>query len=82
MKRNVIPFRAKPRVFTEREQVVDAVREAIFRSGLPYRVIAASAGTGQSTIANLANGKTRWPRDTTLFPVMRAVGIGLSVVQL
>ena len=82
MAAKLIKFHPKPRVFTEREQVVDAVREAIFRCGLPYHTIAKGAGTSPSTIANLASGKTRWPRDTTLFPVMRVVRIGLSVVQL
>lgn len=81
LKSNVVHLR-KPKVFTTREGIIDAVNEAIFKCGKTYQQIADAAGVSNSTIANLASGKTRWPRDTTLFPVMKAVGIGMRITKL
>lgn len=71
----------KPKVFTSQEQVIDAVREGIFTSGLTYDKIAEEAGVSATTVRRLASGDTRWPRHTTLFPVLHAIGLGIKVVK-
>lgn len=69
----------RKRSFTSAEQVIERVREAIFADGRPYKDIAKEIGVSKSTINNLASGRTRWPRPTTLFPVMLALGLELDV---
>lgn len=79
MRRNVIPFK-RPRNYTTAEAVLDSVREGIFMDGRPYNKIADASGVSPSTIYNIANGHTTWPRHTTLFPLMLALGIRMDVV--
>lgn len=69
----------RPRSFTSRERLIDALREEIFRDGRPYKIIAEKVGVGKSTINNIASGKTRWPRDTTLFPLLGALGLRIHL---
>lgn len=70
----------KPRNYTSAEAVLDSVREAIYVDGRPYRQIAVEAGVSLSTIHNIGTGKTTWPRHTTLFPLMAALGIRMEVI--
>lgn len=73
------PLRGK-RSFTSAESLIEQVRVQIFKSGRPYKDIAADTKVAQSTIANLASGKTRWPRPTTLFPMLEALNMELALV--
>jgi hypothetical protein len=70
----------KPRNYTSAEEVLDAVREAIYVDGRPYRVLGNAAGVSLSTVYNIATGKTTWPRHTTLFPLMHVLGIRMEVI--
>ena len=71
----------KPRTFTSAERLIEEVRKDIFASGEKYRVLAGQVGVSASTINNLASGKTRWPRPTTLFPLLGALGLELKLTK-
>jgi transcriptional regulator with XRE-family HTH domain len=79
----VVPLRtpARKRTFTTAEDLIEEVRTEIFRSGERYRVIAERTGVSNTTVSNLANGKTRWPRPTTLFPMLRSLKLALKMVR-
>jgi hypothetical protein len=79
---NVVEIRARPRVYTTRESFIDAVRDEVFRSALRYKDIAHGAGVSMQTISNLASGKTRWPRDPTLFGVISTLRLGIRLERL
>lgn len=78
MTARVIKFQHR-RTFTSAEAVLDKVREGIFIDGRPYHVIAVATGVSTTTVQNIARGKTQWPRHTTLFPLIAALGMQLSV---
>lgn len=69
----------KPRTYTSAEAVLDAVREAIFLDGRTHKAIAIATGVSPSTVNNIARGQTTWPRHTTLFPLMRALGMRMDI---
>lgn len=69
----------KPRTYTSAEAVLDAVREAIYMDGRAYRILADKTGVSSSTIYNIASGRTTWPRHTTLFPLMRTLGMRIHI---
>ena len=69
----------RPRTFTSAEEVLDSIREAIFMDGRTYEAIAAASNVSKSTINNIATGRTRWPRHTTLFPVMQSLGMTMTI---
>jgi len=79
---NVVPIRVRPRVYTTRESFIDAVRDEVFRSALTYQDIAHGAGVSKQTVHNLATGKTRWPRDPTLFGVIHTLRLGIRLERL
>jgi hypothetical protein len=72
------PKPRKPRTFTSAEAVLDEVRERIFMCGKTYTQLAVMAGVSPTTIHNIAVGKTTWPRHTTIFPLMKAVGMRMT----
>ena len=74
-------YRPKPRSFTSAEKMLEAMRERVFKDGRTYTVIASATKVSPTTIRNLASGKTRWPRPTTLFPLMRALGVHIELVD-
>lgn len=78
MKNNVIKLR-KPRTFTSAEAILDEIRERIHMDGRTQARIAEATGVSQPTIGNIASGKTRWPRPTTLFPLMVALRMRLRL---
>lgn len=67
------------RTFTSAEALMDEVREMIHRDGRTQKQIALRAKVSESTINNIGSGKTRWPRQTTLFPLLTALGYELFV---
>ncbi len=71
----------KPRSMTTGERLIEEVRQQIFRDGRSYKDVATQVGVSPSTIRNLASGKTIWPRPTTLFPTLDAVGLEMRIVQ-
>jgi transcriptional regulator with XRE-family HTH domain len=82
VKKNVVAFpSSRPRTFTSAEAMLDRVRERVFACGLSYKLLAEKAGVSNSTIASLASGKTRWPRPTTLFPLIDVLGLRLELVD-
>lgn len=67
----------RPRTFTANEELINSVREAIFASHIPYKALAIRTGVNHGTIARIASGYTKWPRPTTLFPLLDALGLEL-----
>lgn len=77
---NVIQLR-KPQTYTRAEQIIERLQEAIFASKMSYTVLAMKTGVGSTTIRNIASGRTRWPRPTTLFPLLEALGLSMAIVK-
>ena len=71
----------KPRAYTSAEKLIEEVRKGIFGDTDGYKKLAARVGVSQSTVSNLANGKTRWPRPTTLFPLLNALNMEMRLVR-
>lgn len=69
----------KPRVFTASEQVIDFLANQIITDGRTYKQIAASVGVSQTTIYMIASRNTRWPRPTTLFPLLAEFGAQITI---
>lgn len=77
----VFKMDSRPRSFTENERLIEEVREAIFSSKRTYQQIAAACSISNSTVANLATGKTIWPRPKTLFPLIDFLGLRMVLVK-
>jgi hypothetical protein len=77
---SVVPLR-RPRNFTTAERLIEEVRKEIFASGETNKVLAERTNVAQSTINNLATGKTRWPRPTTLFPLLASLRLEMQIVR-
>lgn len=75
----VIPLR--PRRLTKAEQLIERVREGILTTNMTRKQLALKCHVSATTVGNLAIGKTRWPRPTTLFPIVEALGMELKLVQ-
>lgn len=69
----------KPKTFTAGEEIIEALQEEIHICGRTSKDLAHEAGVSPSTIDNLRVGRTRWPRPTTLFPLMKALGLYFSM---
>lgn len=81
MSNNIVKL-PRPKTFTAAEQMLEAVREELFLSGLTYKALSLKVNVSESTIKNLMTGKTRWPRPTTLFPLLEALGIYMSLGRI
>jgi transcriptional regulator with XRE-family HTH domain len=53
----------------------------VLTDGRTYTDIAKETKVSNSTINNLATGKTRWPRPTTLFPLLMALKMHIELVD-
>jgi len=73
--------RFRPRSMTTGERMIEEVRNRIFSDGRGYKDIAHATGVSRSTINALAQGKTRWPRPTTLFPLLAALRLHIELVD-
>lgn len=73
--------RQGPRSFTSNEEFIEEIRNLIFSCGKTYTQLAVESHVSNSTIANIASGKTRWPRHTTLFPLTAALSKKLALVD-
>lgn len=60
----------KPRNFTAAEDVIRHLSSRIMTSGRTYQQIADGTNLSNSTIANIASGKTTWPRPKTFFALI------------
>lgn len=83
MKSNVIKLASvrRPKSYTTPEALIEEVRKGIFGDKFGYKDIADRCKVSTSTIHNLASGKTRWPRPTTLFPLLQTLGLELRIVK-
>ena len=69
----------RPKTFTSAEAMMEEVRSIIHADSRMQRHIANKVGVAPSTIGNIATGKTRWPRATTLFPLLDTLGYRVSI---
>jgi transcriptional regulator with XRE-family HTH domain len=67
--------------FTTAEKLIEEVRKEIFEDQSTYKNIAQRTGVSPSTIGNLASGKTRWPRPTTLFPLLDSLNLEMKILK-
>jgi len=79
--RSATVTRFRPRTLTTAERMIEEVRNRIFSDGRSYKDIAEKTGVARSTINSLASGKTRWPRPTTLFPLLTALRLHIELVD-
>jgi transcriptional regulator with XRE-family HTH domain len=77
---NVIKL-PRPKTYTTPELMLERVREEMFGSKDTNKRLAEKCNVSTSTIYNLMSGKTRWPRPTTLFPVLDALNLELRIVK-
>jgi transcriptional regulator with XRE-family HTH domain len=80
MSAKVIPL-WRPRTFTSAEAMLDEVRVLIHQDGRTQKRIADAVGVSQVTVGNIASGKTKWPRHTTLFPLMAVLGYKFTMTK-
>ena len=73
-----LPEPKRPRTFDARERFIDEVREAVLTSKQTYKALAEACDLSPATVNRLAQGYTKWPRDTTLFPLLASVGLELT----
>lgn len=71
--------RPVPRNFTKAEQVIEYLADRIFASGESYKKLGEDTELSGSTIGKLANRSTKWPRHTTLFPLIARLGLELEL---
>ena len=71
----------KPKTFTTAEAMLEEVRILIHKDGRTQREIALNTGVGPSTINHIATGHTKWPRHTTLFPLLEALHKKIQIVD-
>lgn len=69
----------KPQTFTSRERLIQAIVDEIYSSGKTFKKIAEECNLGTATVQRLASGSTRWPRATTLFPLLDALNIHIEI---
>lgn len=72
----------KPKSFTSNEEMIDLLRDLLFASGRTWKDLAEAANINKNTVQRLASGQTKWPKPTTLFPLMKAIGYGLKMEKL
>jgi DNA-binding phage protein len=80
---DIVPIKPawKPRTFTSAEAMLDEVRAIIHADQRSVKEIAHDVGVSTTTIYNIRIGHTRWPRQTTLFPLLKAMGKRISIVD-
>ena len=71
----------KPRTFTSAEAMLDEVRVMVHTDGRTQKEIAKATGVAPTTVGNIATGKTKWPRQTTLFPLLKALHKKLQIID-
>jgi hypothetical protein len=68
-----------PTKITSGTAMMDAVRDAL--NGEPVGTLATRTALSTSTIYNIRRGKTRWPRDYTLFALTLDLGIEVTITR-
>ena len=59
--------------------MLEEIRERIHMDGRTQKAIGLATGVAQTTIGNIASGKTRWPRHTTIFPLLAALRVRIRL---
>lgn len=69
----------RPQTYTSQERLLSRLRTEIFACGRSYADIAEEAYVHPNTVMNVASGKTRWPRDYTLFGLIKALNLDIRL---
>lgn len=73
-------IRLRPRRFDSRERLIEIVSEAILIDGRPYSKIAMQCYVSPATVGRIARRQTMWPKYSTLFPLLDALGLKIEIV--
>lgn len=65
----------------KREAIMNEVRQALWDHG-DMRLLSNYTGISLSCLLALRGGRTRWPRDTTMFTVCDALGLEMRMVRV
>ncbi len=71
----------RPRTFTAAEQVMEELSDMILSCGETYEQLAQQVGCSKGTLQRVASRQTKWPRPTTLFPLMAHFGAGFQIAN-
>lgn len=71
----------KPKTFTSSEAIIELLSQKIFASKHTYKDIAKECNVSNSTIANVASRKTRWPRPTTFFALLVYFNMTITITE-
>jgi DNA-binding phage protein len=69
----------RPRTYDSREAFMSALSEAIVADGRTHVQLALATSVSHTTISRIVSGDTRWPRYTTIFPLIQTLGLKLSL---
>lgn len=64
---------------TTAEDLTSAVQDRLLTCGMTLDHVAALSGVRASTIAHIRTGRTRWPRHTTILPLLPVLGLELCL---
>lgn len=68
--------------FKQLHDLIDLIYEAAYDKGLSWPQLAAAAGLANSTVYNLGNPKTMFPRTQTVLLLAKAAGCELRFVKV
>lgn len=69
----------KPRTFTSRERLIEALVDEIYSSGKTFKQLADEGDLSAGTVQRLASGHTQWPRPKTLFGLIEVLRLEISL---
>lgn len=78
---NVQPLIHRAALSHSRKEIMDVVRDELYASG-DLKPIAEGLGLSVGTLYAIRSGRTQWPRHTTLFSLLPALGLGLYVRKI
>lgn len=65
----------------DRERIMLVLSNAIFKFDGTYKQLAIRCGLSISTVSNIAQGKTKWPRHGTFFALCHVLNLELTLVE-
>lgn len=79
----IIPLAPRrPKTFTAPEELIERVAALIMISGRTYRDLATECELSATTVQRLASRQTTWPRHTTLFPLLQALRVAITLTKI
>ena len=72
---------ARPSALDTRSAIMQKFSDCILSSGKTYKEIGAAIDKSPSCISAIANGKTRWPRPSTVFALANYFNYKLTLTR-